>query len=322
MIWLGRNDFANIIQFIITFSFFFFQYGLRFFSCTFLNFNILNIKFYNSESPQGFFINYSIPKNISGYINRGFETTTDVITTTSNDIVTTDQCLDCPTESISNENTSVLINSSSNFKDIELKNSTVDIIQSTIFVSGDALFTNSKLQISSSSILINGTLTIDNVPITMSLDSYLHVNGCININDSSNLIVNVENQPSNGEKYTLIDSSCINGKFQTVTLKGEKLDPCVKILQQYTETQFTIMFVTSNCNMQNYNFLIWLVPICIAIPIVLIIVSIVIVCKHANDKKLEMDNMMKKVGSEIQLKNITTTTTTSSRSLECDQNAS
>jgi len=303
-------------------------------------FDILDIEFYNLENPQGFFINYTDPKNISGYIIRGFETipssttsfsvdittsseveitttSSEVVISTSNDIVTSDQCVNCP-DSISDENTKVVINSSANFKDIELKNSTVDINKATIFISGDAQFTDTKLLISSSSILINGSLTIDNVPITMSLDSSIHLNGCININQSSDLIIDVKDfKPTDGEEYTLIDSPCINGEFATVIVEGENLDPCVKIKQQYTDTQFNIIFVTSNCNMQdNYSFLLWLVPICIGIPIVLIIVSVVIVCWRTKEKEKEMKNMIEKVGTQIQLQSKTIAPSTSSRSLE------
>jgi len=223
------------------------------------SFDIRFIQFFDSEYPNGFYINNTSPKNITGYLDRNTY--------------------------INSENNSVVINSTGYYNNITSNNSSLSLVNAVIFISGNAEFVNSTLQINSSSIDIKGNFTLSDVPVYMSLDSQLNVDGCLNINNSTDLTINLKDStPTNGEKITLINSSCINGRFQSVKIIGMQVSDCISIINNYTSTQFAIVLSTAKCNNQ-VSFLTWLVPVCIAIPVLMIIGGVILLIRKKKKRK-------------------------------------
>eukprot|EP01130_Rhizamoeba_saxonica_P016961 TRINITY_DN7975_c0_g1_i2.p1 TRINITY_DN7975_c0_g1~~TRINITY_DN7975_c0_g1_i2.p1 ORF type:complete len:722 (-),score=138.78 TRINITY_DN7975_c0_g1_i2:117-2282(-) len=175
----------------------------------------------------------------------------------------------------------------------------VNMDNSNILVDQSAIFDSSSIVLTNSSIVVNGDMIVSNSDIQFEDGSAIKINGCLVIEESTNIVVNANGRRSE----TLVDYNCIIGNISNLNISVYNLDNNCQPELVITDSSLSTVFL---CEATRGN---WYIYVIVGSIIALLLVFVVYATikyrnrvtesmniiqkrqKDANDKSLVMDSL-------------------------------
>eukprot|EP01130_Rhizamoeba_saxonica_P016962 TRINITY_DN7975_c0_g1_i3.p1 TRINITY_DN7975_c0_g1~~TRINITY_DN7975_c0_g1_i3.p1 ORF type:complete len:711 (-),score=136.85 TRINITY_DN7975_c0_g1_i3:54-2186(-) len=197
------------------------------------------------------------------------------------------------------ESTVIIAESYLDIANINTYQTEVNIENSNIVVDQSAIFDSSSIVLTNSNIVVNGDMTVSNSDIQFDDGAAIKINGCLNIEDSTNIVVNANGRRSE----TLVDYNCIIGNISNLNISVYNLDNNCQPELVITDSSLSTVFL---CDATRGN---WYIYVIAGSVFALLLVFVVYATvkyriratesmniirkrqKDVNDKRLVMDSL-------------------------------